>query len=226
MKLLRVHKKQNLWLLSTPRTGSHYLSAILNECLGYHAFDEWLGIQTPWYKGKKKIQYSDLPDHVNLHWHQSRRIFGETSYEFLRELVPHNKFVVMRRRNMLSQTASFCIATKSKVWQIRGNKQLDNYQNKQLIIKDEDILDSYEFLRRCSNAWGDFIENGCICCYYEDLYADPYPIVEEITNLMGINYNVKQAVSNVQKKFKRTHRKETEQVKARLQEILSFSETN
>lgn len=221
MKLLRVHKKQKLWLLSTPRTGSHYLSTILNECLGYHAIDEWLGINTAWYKGEKKIQPSDIPDYVNLHWHHCRRIFGQTDLDFIKRIAPDVKFVVMRRKDIIAQSASLCVAYISKVWQIHGNAQLDAYQKKDVIITDKDIIRFYESIRSYRNAWSDFVEDNCICCYYEDLYANPYSIVEQITTSMGLKCDIEKAIASVQKRFKRTYRKETEQVKNRLKEILS-----
>lgn len=226
MKLLRVHKKKKLWLLSTPRTGSHYLSTILNECLGYHAIDEWLGIHTAWYKGEKKIEACDIPDYVNLHWHQCRRVFGQTNLDFIKQIAPDVKFVVMKRKDIIAQTASYYVAFKSKVWRLRNDNQLNIYRRRDIPIKDNEIIKSYEDIRSWSNAWSDFVDNGHTCCYYEDLYSNPYPIVESIIGLLGLNCDIERAITTVQKNFKRTYRKETEQVKNRLKEILSLSDLN
>lgn len=173
------------WILCTPRSGSTYLSGILNQTnLFQPPFSEYLG-----WKKKAFIHPRDLQSpptfckvlHVHLNRifqspnlledipcdHPLQFMKPQKNYRlFIEKQMPNIRFILLTRKDTIAQAVSYCVTAEvSKVqgksfFQITSPRQQTEFKETLVSISDETLFKYYLACRNYDTIWDDFLEDS------------------------------------------------------------------
>lgn len=197
-------------IASTPRSGSHFLSNALynTKYFGYplEYFNERnLGA---WKKrAEKEFGDIDLIDFlenirtssngcfgIKLHYNQISTFISEVGYEYFL----NNKFILLRRRDILGQAISWSRASQTKAWK-------SDLQKTQEAVYDFDSIDrSIDKILYHSSCWEKLLlqsEVNYLEIFYEDMVANTLGTIKQIADFMLVDFPVdhKEIMSNTGK---------------------------
>ena len=175
-------KPKKCALVSTPRSGTHYLRMSLNN----HPKVRWTGeffrncrSISKSYERIKSYIYNDLCstvidqyDYVGFVWH--------LTLESDLDLSKVDEFILLKRRNILEHLCSLLIATKTGSWRDTKSKDKIELNIPQLIF----------FINRQNKAYKDFENLGVRhkTVFYEDLCNDFVATTRSIQDYLGLEY--------------------------------------
>lgn len=215
----------NCWLLSSPRTGSNYLSVLLNETGLFpnhtgkdRAFDEWLDI---WYKMSKEAFLHNPPKHLNIHYAQFNKVFGRNDKSYIDSITPNTRYVVLKR-DTISQAVSFYIAKQTHTWRVYNDEQRETFLQRNVPVNMDELVKDYNYISQFRNCWGEFEEaEGTVVVDYEDTRDRPQEVVRRILDSMSLGHpDLDSVVRSANGKYKKMTRDENEPLKLKLRRIL------
>jgi len=175
-------KPKKCALVSTPRSGTHYLRMSLNN----HPKVRWTGeffrncrsISKSYERIKSYIYNGlcstviDQYDYVGFVWH--------LTLESDLDLSKIDEFILLKRRNVLEHLCSLLIATKTGSWRDTKSKDKIELNIPQLIF----------FINRQNKAYEDFENLGVRhkTVFYEDLCNDFVATTRSIQDYLGLEY--------------------------------------
>jgi len=175
-------KPKKCALVSTPRSGTHYLRMSLNN----HPKVRWTGeffrncrsISKSYERIKSYIYNGlcstviDQYDYVGFVWH--------LTLESDLDLSKVDEFILLKRRNVLEHLCSLLIATKTGSWRDTKSKDKIELNIPQLIF----------FINRQNKAYEDFENLGVRhkTVFYEDLCNDFVATTRSIQDYLGLEY--------------------------------------
>ncbi len=184
-------------------------------------FNEWFGVKNRMHSGLEDFKETPV-SYCKVHRSQFVSFFGDIDDAFIRTYLPDVRYVVIRRKDVISQAVSFYLAKKSSTFTIVDANQLKLWQENPVEINDDELLSAYDEIKDCYGKWDKYICNTPhIDIDYEDLINDSRQTIEHIFNQTGIDCDdriIKKAIQNVT--VKKMCKTETEIAKRRLLELL------
>ena len=175
-------KPKKCALVSTPRSGTHYLRMSLNN----HPKVRWTGeffrncrSISKSYERIKSYIYNDLCstiidqyDYVGFVWH--------LTLESDLDLSKIDEFILLKRRNILEHLCSLLIATKTGRWRDAKSNEKIELNIAQLIF----------FIDRQNKAYKDFenLEVRYKTVFYEDLCENFSQTIKSVQDYLGLEY--------------------------------------
>ena len=193
--------KNPVWILSGPRTGSSFISSVLNETKIFDPVfnecfhDDWI----------KEI-FSDvkLLSPFNYNWPKFAKVheahFEKIQKMFpslnIKEVIPDLKFIHLRRKNLIKQTISEFFANKTNIYIIKNKKKLNKYKELKVDYDEKIMLHYYKKAIIRFNSWEPLlIKENHIDIFYEELIDNPKETFLKIFNFLEIippnNLNIK-----------------------------------
>lgn len=176
-------KPKKCALVSTPRAGTHYLRMSLNN----HPKMRWTGEffrknKRSIFKSHERIKsyiYNDLCSTVIDHFDCVGFVWHLTLDS---DLPPSNidKFILLKRRNVLEQLVSLLIATKTGNWRDTRSEEKVELKLGQLQF----FIDRQNALHENFESWG--VEYKTV--FYEDLCDQFDDTVDSIQEYLGATY--------------------------------------
>lgn len=180
--MLKINKQQNpVWILCTPRSGSTYLSKIMNSTKNFNPpFAEYLGWKKNLFMNPESLKENPPVFCKALHVHLNR-IFFDPSYlkdvehnnylqtkkppleakTILEKSLPNLRFVWLKREDVIGQTVSYCIASEASktksFFNMDSKKKQQEFLDMPLCITDELLLSFYKTVLKYNDIWMDFI---------------------------------------------------------------------
>ena len=201
---LHYFKSKPCWILCTPRTGSTYLSNLLNnlnvfpsyeslcpsmvealiDSLGAESknktFGEWLRFYTSEQLLKSPPFFCKSISH-----HFLDIISDDFKFDIV---LPRFKFVVLKRLNLLEQASSIYIAEHLKQWHLRNEGDFQKYIDRKVEINESEIIRFYEEVISISNFWDKYVnDSSYLEVYYEDLQSNPHESIKKIMDFLEID---------------------------------------
>ena len=175
-------KPKKCALVSTPRSGTHYLRMSLNN----HPKVRWTGeffrncrSISKSYERIKSYIYNDLCstiidqyDYVGFVWH--------LTLESDLDISKVDEFILLKRRNILEHLCSLLIATKTGRWRDAKSKEKIELNMAQLNF----------FIDRQNKAYKDFENLGARykTVFYEDLCENFSQTIKSVQDYLGLEY--------------------------------------
>lgn len=170
-----------VWVLSSPRTGSYYLCAILNR----------VGFNPPlkeWYHQEIKRRESDPPRNTKIHTFQLGHR-GASIQSVMKEY-PDTRFIVLRRRDHVACAVSNYIGTFTHMLLVTSEQQAQVYAGLKPVPFDESrILQIYARVLEEDRFWTRHMDSLNVAyrtVFYEDLETDPVDTIQGIFDYLGI----------------------------------------
>ena len=175
-------KPKKCALVSTPRSGTHFLRMSLDNHPKLRWTGEFFKPEIKWPKEEEQIRsyvYDDTPfktindfDYVGFVWHLCLNS----------DLPPSkiDKFILLKRRNILLQMASLVIATKTGIWRdIKPTKKIEL-----------NIAQLEWFIERQEKCYRDFANWGVKhkVVFYEDLCDSFEETMRSIQEYLELDY--------------------------------------
>lgn len=168
------------WILASARTGSSYLSQLLNstKLFGKYRFSEH-------YNFKKKIAKNVFP-FVKIHYKQYKERFGNID---INTILPNVKYILIKRKNHYETAVSryFALKSKYKKWNVSNKKQLKKKQNEIFTFEEKSLLCSYEIAKAQYSSWDNYLENKKFIKFeYEYLCENPEKVTKTILEYLQL----------------------------------------
>lgn len=181
------------WILCYRRTGSTYLSELLNNTRRFptfrhpklkprhrgKAFGEWLRyhktVPTTWPRCLKAIdhQFFDLTKRT-------------VDLAKLQVMLPDVTFLYLRRQDKVRHAASLYIAKQLHKWHIYSPQMLQTFIRSPVYIRERELLQAYHEICRM-NRWDAFLGNNPrLEVVYEELMSRPVQELRKIYKFLGL----------------------------------------
>ena len=213
-----------VWILSGPRTGSSFISSVLNDTNLFEPdFREWFHNNNinEIFCHKKSLSPFDYkwPLFAKVHEDHYEKIKTMFPLLNIEEVIPKLKFIHLRRKNLIKQAISSYFSHKTNTYIIKNKKKLNNYKEFKVDYDEENILFIYEKIISRFNFWKPvLINDNYIDVFYEELIDNPIEAFIKIFNFLGItlpsNLNIESTLiqshplkQEYEKKFTRFLRK-------------------
>lgn len=231
------------WILCTPRSGSTYLSKILNNTNLFNPnFSEYLG-----WKRNDFLHPNDLKNapkfcktlhvHINRIFHEPnflKDIHHDNKLQFIKpkkqfrlfveKQIPGIKFLLLERKDIISQTISYCVTTeiskihKKSFFNMTSINQQEEFENTNISISDELLLSYFKTCTNYTGIWDEFLEGTEFYkLYYEDINATE---IKNILNYLGHNKKSNISCETSNSLIAVSKRKDVDEIKKRLQKIV------
>jgi len=183
--LIRKTMLKPCWIICTPRSGSTYLSSILNNIGMFKPqFSEYLG----WKKHKfmTPVDLRSAPPFCKvLHVHLNR-IFRQHDYlqdvshthelqfmqprvshrHYIEECLPGIRFVLLNRKNIVNQAVSYCLTSaisakhQKSFFQMYSDSTHNEFLKTNVPITDEQLLEHFRVCTAYQHVWDKFIQDA------------------------------------------------------------------
>jgi len=208
-----------LWILCFPRTGSSYLSSLLNNLNLFPTFSEL-------YPCESSVLNNELgPTNKNQAFGEWIRVFGNKhickytkaiNHQFsdhfvadeklIRNFLTDIKFIKLVRQDKIEQSASTYIAKKLNQYHVYNDIMLQEYKNKNFEIDENELIAIHNKIIQEQNFW-DFIDDkNCIKIYYEDFIINEKKVITNILEFVSmeissdkIYYSINKSKENMKK---------------------------
>lgn len=174
-------KLPGVWVLSSPRTGSYYLCALLNR----------IGFDPPlkeWCHHEIKQRINDPPRNNKIHTFQLGH--RGVSIEGVLEEYPDTRFVLLRRRDHIACAVSNYIGMHTHMLLITSEQQAEVYARLKPIPFDEQrMLKCYARVQEEGRFWSRHMDALGVryhTVFYEDLQSDPAGTMQRLIDELGI----------------------------------------
>lgn len=215
---LNESNKNKVWILSSARSGSTWLSDLL-LLSGIGSFKEDMKYYT-------SILSSDIPKTTRVlqeHWFKIRNK-SESLGRIHNEIGPH-KYILLMRKNKFEQAVSWYIAQNIHIWNYHD---IPKYKLDEPLYLKKDMLllyQMYKFLDLYRNYWLYELEESNLQYYpiwYEDLKENTCEELKKIFDYLNIEFNEKNINKIISKsKMKKLRWKETKDLVTQLKEYAS-----
>ena len=196
--MLKVEKeKEPCWIICTPRSGSTYLSHILNNSGDFTSnFSEYLGWKRGQFLSPTNLEVSAPKFCKVLHVHLNRIFYEPNRLEnipfndiqqflkpsmdarkYIEKCLPGIRFILLKRRDKIAQAVSYCMTSAisacnhTSYFNILTEESQIEFKNTEILISDDELLSYYNTILKYENVWDDFIvgSDNIFNIYYEDI---------------------------------------------------------
>lgn len=183
----------NCWILTTPRSGSQYLSSILNNICEKKAFYEKLH-PTQKITYKKFEENKDKFSTLIVHPLQYLFTFGERQFNTIPD--PKTKLIYLYREDIIEKTISLYCAKKTNVWVITNNHlqphqiQCDPKRCRinPIKIDEKQLISCYLDVKKQHNFWDAKIKDmEVLKISYNELIQNTKNEINKILNYLNMN---------------------------------------
>jgi LPS sulfotransferase NodH len=224
-----------LWILCFPRTGSSYLSSLLNNLELFPTFNEM-------YPNESLILDENLgPTNKNQSFGEWIRVFGNKHVAKYTKAIHHQfdnhfkkdekviknifndiKFIKLIRKDKIDQASSMFIAKKLNQYHVYNDSMLLEYKNKNFEINKKELLLIYNEVIKQQNFWNFIDDKNCIKIYYEDLISNEEIIIKNILEFINVKIEINKICFSI-KKSKETMKKMNHNLKDICKKIIKKS---
>lgn len=197
-----------VWVLCHWRSGSYYLTNLLNTTNLFHPiFDEWfrggydLDLEhwkRPWppYRknpnADKEWLLRHLPPYMKTFYvnYESLGFTDEDSHLISKKYLPGIRFILLRRRDQVGSAVSFYIADYTDWWMVNTPEEVRQQASIKVPIDYSKLLDAYDQTLTWWSQWDRFLEgHEYLDVYYEDLVSSTHEM-DRILEYLGIRTGV------------------------------------
>jgi LPS sulfotransferase NodH len=192
------------WILCTPRSGSSYISELLNntgifpsfEYLFPHlsinlnknpgpirktnAFGEWLRIYNDQIEFEKNI-----PPYLKVIHRQYLDLIKEDFNPL--DLVHDLKLILLKRKNIYKQASSLYLAQEMNQYHVYSNWMMKEFTNKTIDINIEKLTESYNKVLGFNCTWNKFLKFDPLVIHYEDIVNNTFKSIQDIMSYLNID---------------------------------------
>ena len=169
------------WILTYGRTGSTYLSRLLNSTnafdpLFYEHYGEHRDVEEvpPAYNKMMNIQYRN----------------AKKKGQILNEYYPDMCFVYLRRKNIVAAAVSKYFVDKTNVYNHNVAQKVKKYKHKEIPYHRDELIKAYQIKLTEYHFWDAFVQDkDHIEVYYEDVIANPEKQVRRVMKIVGAEFN-------------------------------------
>lgn len=205
------------WILTGLRSGSSYLSYLLNATGKFDPyFGEWFnfGLWNLYIYFDKKYNYEQLsdkefryglfktcglPSNAKVHYQHFKDIL-DNDFAYVESMLPDNKYIYLSREDNYAKAVSAYISVKTDVWHKSSNYELANKMIVNPQVRDisepyietdlnkDELLYWYKFVSEETTGWDEFIKDkDYIAVEYGDLINNTHHVVDDILKYLGIS---------------------------------------
>lgn len=210
-----VKKMKPCWILTTPRSGSTYLSRRLNQTGFFNPpFAEWYNSETLF----EKSYIQNPVAFCKIHRFQ---------YDEHKPLFPKDVLLVhLTRKDLVEATVSQYFAGHTKVWNTTCEDKLLDHANIDVPYDKNVMLRLYFEMAHESKGWIEFLKDKEFLEFdYEDLTNDIDSIVDEIVKISGVGSNERNKYQHMHTPLKMYHPLKEDYVQ-RLRKMIKQIENN
>ena len=180
-----------VWILTSQRSGSSLLAAILNRTSLLKANPTDLPITNP--RIMEHYRHLNAKDNYplfnKLHDHQYVEL--GLSLEDVVAYYPEIKFLVLKRKNIIAAAVSQYIAEKTGVWELGSSESINAYrQMEPVALNKEELLSAYSRKELSNKFWDDKVKE------FDHLFVE-YETMLDNLNLIFDYLNLDDAVNQV-----------------------------
>jgi len=189
--MIELHKNP-VWILSGPRTGSCFVSEVLNETKIFKPiFSEWFHFKkiNKIFCDEKLLSPFDYkwPKFAKVHEDHFEKIKQMFPLLKIEEVIPNLKFIHLRRGNLIKQVISEFFARKTNVYFVKNKKELTEYQELKVDYDEKIMLCYYKKAIIRFNSWKPLLtKDNHINIFYEELIDNSKEIFLKIFDFIGI----------------------------------------
>lgn len=201
-----IYNPKPCWILSHWRSGSYYLSGILNTSGCFSpCFDEWLrggfGIdeeswKRPWPKWQRigetltrDKMLQTLPAYLKIHPVSLYSMFSPQDREEIEYWLPGMRYILLRRKDFVATAVSFYIARHTDCWVAYTDREIERQASIEIPVIRDELIDDYKCVLSWQNQWERFLEDvPRLETYYEDIIDNPNEI-DRIVDFLDIGHS-------------------------------------
>lgn len=191
------------WILCLPRSGSTYLSNMLNNLNAFpafdmihpqlchalnnkpgilqknHAFGEWLRLYTP-----SLLRQCPPPFTKAI---RSQYLSLSLDGSKIASILPGIRFISLKRRDTAKQAVSIYIAHELNQYHVYNQRMLRDYRQKTFVINPRKLIRVYRQVIAAQKTLDIFSTSPTYEIYYEDILIDPMSSLTNIIKWLGMN---------------------------------------
>ncbi len=177
----------SVWILAYPRTGSGHLRGLLNrmDIFPRKSFREHLQ--------KAEFRHGFANDPFQYAYNKAmrpdfiKRGFTDECKKYIEIKLPGLRYISLKRRNVFETAVSLYFVKLTEVWEIKRERDLDNYFDINIPYDEKRLLDCYRECKDKYHCWDNYLLNTPhVEVVYEDLLHDPVDALRRIVNFMEI----------------------------------------
>jgi LPS sulfotransferase NodH len=179
------------WILCDIRTGSTYLSGLLNgtglfPLYEKRAFDEWFARKRNFIPDKETF-ISKPPLYAKVLIDQFNKLFTVADKPLIESKVPNLKYILLRRKDIVAQAVSYYIADMTGY--ILTPKNYSAW-NTPVVYDEAEIRKRYKILKDNYEIWMPYLEGSdYLEIDYETLVAEPKKTLIKVLDYLEMNYD-------------------------------------
>ena len=179
--------KHPLYILATPRSGTTLLQVLLNQTgLFDPKISEWFNPR-PYYDHIPWPMDEKLPRNCKVFPQHLKQRFGSARLEPIEEAWPDVKYVVVYRKDVAAQTASWMYSCRSDTWNTGDDKRIACYSEQRFDIGQKEAMDVLYWMHNESQKITELFKGKeFVRLEYNQITDDPVGVVQQI--LRWCNY--------------------------------------
>jgi LPS sulfotransferase NodH len=187
-----------VWILGYQRTGSHYLSDLLNQTSLFEPIiEEWMNIYDTllpkWPKWRSfeiglKDRLQTLPPFCTVLRHHFLDFFRDDHKELIEQHLPGLRYIRLRRKDAIAVATSIYIARETNGHVIRSGKQQFAHKHSPIKYSRRKLFQIYNTHTDLYYCWDKFLEGSeALEVEYDDLNQNPYETMKRVYEFVGID---------------------------------------